>query len=334
MAWNDALECQFHVFLGLKIKFKHIPALTASPGPVAESEPINHLPSSFRRHRHRHRHPSPSIVIHRHHHHPSSTRLPSFVTMSEFPELEGFSNVPSSTDPTDDFLARERALLGDEFGGVPDNYKSEIVTDSGDQFGLGNFSAVTTHIQPAPVHVSVTDTNDDLAAFQDQYPDLSHDISPAKTNGLNPSSSAYSNPALSNLPSTYSPVTMEEESEFIKEWRVRQAEEIRLRDQQSAAKREETIAAAEKAIDDFYHAYNTQKEKNIARNKEQEAEFLQSRDDALARGTTWQRITDLIELQDSRSKTCGKSTRDLSRFKEILLSLKREGENAPGAAGY
>lgn len=42
----------------------------------------------------------------------------------------------------------------------------------------------------------------------------------------------------------------------------------------------------------------------------------------------------MIELQDSRSKTVAKGTRDVSRMKEILLSLKREGDKAPNAAGY
>lgn len=68
--------------------------------------------------------------------------------------------------------------------------------------------------------------------------------------------------------------------------------------------------------------------------REEEAAFLQTRNDKLGQGTTWERIAELIELQDSRSKTCGKSSKDLSRFKEILLSLKREGDSAPGAAGY
>lgn len=91
---------------------------------------------------------------------------------------------------------------------------------------------------------------------------------------------------------------------------------------------------AEAAIDDFYHSYNQKKERQIAQNKEDEAAFVQARDDALARGTTWERIADLIELQDSRSKTVAKGTRDLSRMKEVLLTLKREGENAPNATGY
>jgi hypothetical protein len=42
----------------------------------------------------------------------------------------------------------------------------------------------------------------------------------------------------------------------------------------------------------------------------------------------------MVELQDSRSKTTSRSKQDLSRFKDVLLALKREGESAPGAGGY
>jgi hypothetical protein len=70
------------------------------------------------------------------------------------------------------------------------------------------------------------------------------------------------------------------------------------------------------------------------RHREEEAAFNAERTDALAQGTTWERICTMVDLQDSRSKTSTKSKQDLSRFKEVLLSLKHEGENAPGAAGY
>lgn len=73
---------------------------------------------------------------------------------------------------------------------------------------------------------------------------------------------------------------------------------------------------------------------DLTPSREEETDFNASRTDALAQGTTWERICTLIDLQDSRSKTTTKSKQDLSRFKEILLGLKREGENAPGAAGY
>jgi hypothetical protein len=119
-----------------------------------------------------------------------------------------------------------------------------------------------------------------------------------------------------------------------REWREKQSEEIAGRDERSSERKEEIICKAEKAIDDFYANYNSKKERTIAKNKEDEAAFVRTRDDALGKGTTWERIAEMIELQDSRSKTVTKGTKDLSRFKEVLLSLKREGDSAPNAAGY
>ena len=71
--------------------------------------------------------------------------------------------------------------------------------------------------------------------------------------------------------------------------------------------------------------------------REHEEEFLASMTDSLSAGTTWERIAKLIELENSQSKTiarAGPGTTDLTRFKEVLLRLKREGTSAPGAAGY
>jgi hypothetical protein len=71
--------------------------------------------------------------------------------------------------------------------------------------------------------------------------------------------------------------------------------------------------------------------------RDQEAEYLAKMSASLSSGTTWERICDLVDLQNSQSKTVartGAGTTDLSRFKEVLLRLKREGDAAPGAAGY
>ena len=59
--------------------------------------------------------------------------------------------------------------------------------------------------------------------------------------------------------------------------------------------------------------------------------------DSLSAGTTWERISKIIELENSQSKTiarAGPGTTELGRFKEVLLRLKREGDAAPGASGY
>ena len=75
----------------------------------------------------------------------------------------------------------------------------------------------------------------------------------------------------------------------------------------------------------------------LSRYREHEEQFLADLSGALSRGTTWERICDIIELQTSQSKTLartGAGATDLTRFKEVLLRLKREGDAAPGAAGY
>ena len=52
-----------------------------------------------------------------------------------------------------------------------------------------------------------------------------------------------------------------------REWREKQEEAIKARDAASKAKRQETIAKAERAIDAFYEDYARRKERNIRENK-------------------------------------------------------------------
>lgn len=92
--------------------------------------------------------------------------------------------------------------------------------------------------------------------------------------------------------------------------------------------------------------------------RDSESEYLSTLSSSLTQGTTWERIAALVELENSQSKTIGRNgpgqflslhilrhhwliihlsysgTTDLTRFKEVLLRLKREGTSAPGAAGY
>lgn len=103
-------------------------------------------------------------------------------------------------------------------------------------------------------------------------------------------------PAFSNtLPAS------EEDTEPISQWRERQAEEIKRRAGEDKEKREEMANKAEKAIDAFYEDYNKEKERNIRENKENEAKLLEKLNDDIAKGTTWERITDLIGLENSRA---------------------------------
>ena len=119
-------------------------------------------------------------------------------------------------------------------------------------------------------------------------------------------------------------------------------------------KRQETISKAEGAIDKFYEEYAAKRTRIISENKcvslllsfafliphiarEREIEYLAQLTESLSAGTTWDRICDLIDLVNSQSKTIartGPGTTDLTRMKEVLLRLRRDGENAPGSGGY
>ncbi|KAF9450095.1 hypothetical protein P691DRAFT_811119 [Macrolepiota fuliginosa MF-IS2] len=186
--------------------------------------------------------------------------------------------------------------------------------------------------------------NDEIAAFESEFPEIEVPSAPVPMQSP-PSSQMFTSPtpfaprpqpsALASTPILAQQV--EPEPEVIREWREKQQEEIKARDEASKAKRQETISKAERSIDEFYEDYARKKERNIRENKDAETDYLASLEASLSGGTTWDRICDLIELQNSQSKTvarAGTGTTDLTRFKEVLLKLRRQGDQAPGAAGY
>ncbi|CCO34879.1 hypothetical protein BN14_08988 [Rhizoctonia solani AG-1 IB] len=99
----------------------------------------------------------------------------------------------------------------------------------------------------------------------------------------------------------------EPEPEIVRQLREHQAEKIAQQDEKSKHKRQETIARAEKEIDKLYEDYSSKKERTIRENKENKAEFLSSLADSLSTGTTWSRICELIDLENSQSKTVARA---------------------------
>lgn len=134
--------------------------------------------------------------------------------------------------------------------------------------------------------------------------------------------------------SSYSatPYHQEEEPEVIKAWREKRTAEIATRDEISAAKKQSTIKEAQQALDDFYDNYNDKKEKNIAQTRREAEEFLNSRDDTTAGGTSWERIGKLVDLS-GKGPRGGAGGSGKERFRELLVSLRKD-EKAPGATGY
>ncbi|KAJ7496819.1 clathrin light chain [Mycena latifolia] len=217
------------------------------------------------------------------------------------------------------------ALDGDDILAVP-----AAAAHSNSDFFLDDFDA------PRETVVKVTG-DDDIEKFSSDFPDI--DVGPRSP----PIQQQPTFGAPRPQPSVYSSTPIltqqleEDEPQVIKDWREKQAAEIKARDEASKARRQETITKAEKAIDDFYESYAAKKERTIRDNKDQEKYFLENLTNSLSTGTTWQRICDFIDLENSQSKTVARSgagTTDLTRFKEVLLRLKREGDAAPGAGGY
>ncbi|KAG6920037.1 hypothetical protein DXG01_010105 [Tephrocybe rancida] len=209
--------------------------------------------------------------------------------------------------------------------------QTQSITQPTSGFSFDDFDA------PGDNVVKVTG-DDELEKFQSEFPDIDVGQPPlaqpsysGSTFAPRPQPSAFTSTPILNQP------IEEDEPQVIKDWREKQQAEIAARDEASKARRQETIAKGERAIDEFYENYSEKKERNIRENKDQEAEYLANLSASLSNGTTWERISELIELQNSQSKTIartGAGTTDLTRFKEVLLRLKREGSAAPGAAGY
>ncbi|GAB7347357.1 hypothetical protein MBLNU459_g4293t1 [Dothideomycetes sp. NU459] len=219
-----------------------------------------------------------------------------------------------SSEPSD-FLSRERALLGDDanqFSTAADN--SATVQDGDDDLlgGGGGYSD-----GPA---------NDDMGGFESSFPaiDTSNDaVAPGGT---------ITGSALPINPGFQASFEDEAEPDVIREWRERRDLAITHRDEVSSNRKAETVKAAQQSVDDFYENYNNKKDKTISQTRKEAEEFLSSREDTTAGGTSWERIAKLVDLS-GKGVGGGAQGTGKAKFRELLLSLRKD-EKAPGATGY
>lgn len=219
-----------------------------------------------------------------------------------FPSLEDFDagaqtdvKVTSAEPSTDDFLAREKALLGED--------ASQFAT-SQDAAALGEAS---------------DDLMGETVAFEQQFPDIQAQATPV-------------GPSVTYNSGFQSYVEDEEEPETIKAWRVKRDEANLKRQQQFDAQRQETIQEAQQNIDEFYDNYNAKKEKMIAQTRREAEQFLEGREDTVSGGTSWERIAKLVDVSGKGAKGGADGT-GKERFRKLLISLRKD-EKAPGAEGY
>ena len=66
----------------------------------------------------------------------------------------------------------------------------------------------------------------------------------------------------------------------------------------------------------------------MAQTRKEAEEYLAKREDTTAGGTSWERISKLVDVRAAKGGAVGKE-----KFKELLVALTKDKE-APGAKGY
>ncbi|KAJ2058090.1 Clathrin light chain [Coemansia sp. S146] len=209
-------------------------------------------------------------------------------------------------DPTADFLAQERAALGD----AADLFQ---VTDTTPQLTSPSFTTSDAFV-PTP---SIADSNN--------------------TEALGVTNDRIQSPV--SVTRTSPPIAS---SEFEQEWQGKQREIVDDRDRAATAKHETMVQEAQQAVDRFYEEYNEKKDRAIELNRANQEIELQ----AASKGGLWERVVKQIDLatkasQDQKASAGAatarsptqqqqQGTRDTSRMRELLQDLKRDPE-APGA---
>lgn len=245
--------------------------------------------------------------------------------MASFDDVDELSRAASAFPALDDDL--------DGFGGLTTAAPAPIQNIPSEPLDF-SFDPLPASSVP-PVRVT---GDDEMQKFEDQFPDIGE---PGYSQPAFGGNRSFSGTPIPQQQPAYAVPTItpafEEEPDVIKQWREKQAADIKKRDEMSERRREDIKRQANQSIDDFYMEHKERVERSIKENKLREEEFKAGLTDGLSAGTTWSRICETIELENSQSKTIartGAGTTDLTRYKEVLLRLKREGENAPGAAGY
>ncbi|KAE8380282.1 clathrin light chain [Aspergillus bertholletiae] len=239
-----------------------------------------------------------------------------------FPSLEDFSAgqtevVETNGTDADDFLARERAVLGDDaeqFATPLDHAASIDDVNSGDDDLLGGAEDAPAGAAP------------EISGFESSFPAIETQNEQVAPGGMITGTGAPFPPT--GFSSYQAP---EEESEPIREWRERRDADIAHRTEISEEKKQATVKKAQEDIDDFYVSYNNKTDKLRAQTRADAEQFLANREDTSSGGTSWDRIAKLVDVSGKGAKG-GANGSGKERFRQLLVDLKKD-ENAPGASG-
>ncbi|KAF2725257.1 hypothetical protein K431DRAFT_281209, partial [Polychaeton citri CBS 116435] len=250
-----------------------------------------------------------------------------------FPSLDDFDagqTIPQgqssaeAVDEPSDFLARERAALGEDaeqFGPVKDNAATvaDALDDDDDDLlgGGGGLSA----------GANGDAFGGDMGDFESSFPAVE-----TGNEAVGPSG-AITGSAAPFQASSYGAYAEDEgESNAVREWRERRDLQLQHRDEVSSGKKAETVKAAQEAIDEFYENYNNKRDKGVAQTRKEAEEYLKNREDTTSGGTSWERIGKLVDLSGKGVVGGGAGT-GKAKMRELLVNLRKD-EKAPGASGY
>ncbi|CEL05408.1 Putative Clathrin light chain (Eurofung) [Aspergillus calidoustus] len=236
-----------------------------------------------------------------------------------FPSLEDFSAGQTEaieTNGTDenDFLARERALLGDDADQFATSQDQAASTDVNNDELLGGPEETQASAGP------------EISGFESAFPAIETQNEQVAPGGTITGTGAPFPPT--GYSSYQAP---EEESEPVREWREKRDADIARRAEISNEKKESTITKAREDIDDFYVSYNNKTDKLRAQTRAEAEQFLANRENTSSGGTSWERIAKLVDVSGKGIRG-GASGSGKERFRELLLDLKKD-EKAPGASG-
>lgn len=235
-------------------------------------------------------------------------------------EAQGESGLDGVDEPSD-FLARERAALGEDaeqFTTAQDNTATVADADDDDDLLGGGGGAAPTNGASAG--------GDMMGEFESSFPAVD-----TQNEGVAPGGTVTGSTLPYRAPEATAYQEYEDEPEVVREWRERRDLQIQHRDEVSASKKAETVKAAQEAIDEFYENYNNKKEKQIAQTRKEAEEFLKNREDTTSGGTSWERIAKLVDLS-GKGTAGGAAGSGKAKMRELLLSLRKD-QNAPGSSG-
>lgn len=187
-------------------------------------------------------------------------------------------------DPAAEFLAKEQEELG----------------DIGEDLGLHSPGG-----QPL-------EGGESIQAFKEEEAEI-----PAAATG--PNYAAFGSEEVQGMTSGMSGMTMREEPECIKKWKLEQEEMLKKKDADEELKKEELRVKAAQELADWYNQYEEQLAKTRKANKEQEAATAVPEVNGIVPGQEWERVS---KHCDFSAKAPG-HTKDVSRMRSILLQLKQ-----------